>query len=65
LAKLLKERDHAGNGINFLEFVINPNSFGQTVENIFYASFLTKEGAAGMQVDDDGCVIIRMLPRIQ
>jgi hypothetical protein len=65
LAKLLKERDHAGNGINFLEFVINPNSFGQTVENIFYASFLIKEGAAGMQVDDDGCVIIRMSPRIQ
>lgn len=57
--KLLVEKDQ-GEGINFLELVINPDDYGQTVENIFYASFLIKEGQAGIQVDDDGQVIIRM-----
>jgi hypothetical protein len=42
-----------------LELVINPDDYGQTVENIFYASFLIKEGSAGIQVDDDGLVVIR------
>lgn len=55
---LLTERDQ-GNGINFLEFVINPHDYGQTVENIFYASFMIKEGWAGIQVVDDGQIIIR------
>jgi hypothetical protein len=57
--KLLVEKDQ-GEGINFLELVINPDDYGQTVENIFYASFLIKEGQAGIQVDDDGQIIIRM-----
>lgn len=57
--KLLEEKDQ-GEGINFLELVINPDDYGQTVENIFYASFLIKEGSAGIQVDEDGQVIIRM-----
>jgi hypothetical protein len=45
--------------------VINPDDYGQTVENIFYASFLIKEGQAGIQVDDDGQVIIRMFSLIE
>jgi hypothetical protein len=61
--KLLVEKDQ-GEGINFLELVINPDDYGQTVENIFYASFLIKEGQAGIQVDDDGQVIIRMSARL-
>jgi hypothetical protein len=62
--KLLVEKDQ-GEGINFLELVINPDDYGQTVENIFYASFLIKEGQAGIQVDDDGQVIIRMFSLIE
>jgi hypothetical protein len=57
--RLLEERDK-GEGINFLELVINPDDYGQTVENIFYASFLIKEGSAGIQVDEDGQIVIRM-----
>jgi hypothetical protein len=57
--KLLEERDQ-GEGINFLELVMNPDDYGQTVENIFYASFLIKEGSAGIQVDEDGQIVIRM-----
>lgn len=37
-----------------LKFIINPYSFGQTVENMFYVSFLIREGKAGINVADDG-----------
>ena len=41
-------------GPHLFDFVINPFSFAQTVENIFYISFLIKEGKFGVQDDDDG-----------
>jgi hypothetical protein len=58
--RLLAKEDK-GDGINFLQLVINPDDYGQTVENMFYASFLIKEGHAGIQLEDDGQIIIRML----
>ena len=36
--------------------VINPHSFGQTVENLFYTSFLIKRGLISMTVDPDTSV---------
>lgn len=41
-------------GVDFFRFVINPHSFGQSVENMFYVSFLLRDGKAGIKVNDDG-----------
>lgn len=53
-AMLRKVRISTTGGVGLFDFVINPRSFGQTVENLFYVSFLIKEGAVGIENDDDG-----------
>ena len=40
--------------VPLFDFCVNPRSFGQTVENMFYISFLVKEGKAGIAYDSDG-----------
>lgn len=40
--------------IDLVRFCINPKSFGQTVENMFYVSFLIKEGMVEVQYEDNG-----------
>ncbi|KAM3498839.1 hypothetical protein MY11210_009652 [Beauveria gryllotalpidicola] len=39
-------------GIDLLRFVINPKSFGQTVENMFYVSFLIRDGRIEIEYDE-------------
>lgn len=46
------ENEAGENGVPYLQFIINPNSFAQTVENMFYFSFLVKEGKAAIEIDD-------------
>lgn len=42
-------------GVNLFKFIVNPHSYGQTIENLFYLSFLFNEGRAALEVhDDDG-----------
>ncbi|KAK8005217.1 hypothetical protein PG990_011254 [Apiospora arundinis] len=41
-------------GIDLLRFVVNPKSFGQTVENMFYVSFLIRDAKIRLEIDEDG-----------
>ena len=53
--KALMRKNHISEngGVPLLNFCINPKSFGQTVENLFYVSFLVKEGKVGLAFDED------------
>lgn len=39
-------------GIDVMRFVVNPRSFGQTVENMFYVSFLIRDGRVEIDYDE-------------
>lgn len=39
-------------GANMFEFLVNPHSYSQTIENLFDMSFITKEGFCQMDVDE-------------
>lgn len=52
---LLRAHGIADNGlVPLFDFCVNPRSFGQTVENLFYVSFLVKEGSVGLDFDSRG-----------
>ncbi|KAG8435631.1 hypothetical protein GDO86_013536 [Hymenochirus boettgeri] len=44
--------------ISFFDFVIDPNSFARTVENIFHVSFIVRDGFARIKLDHDRLPII-------
>lgn len=44
----------SNNEISFWPYIVNPSSFGQTVENLFYVSFLIREGSVAVEEDSDG-----------
>lgn len=41
------------NGVNLFKFVINPHSFSDTVENLFYVSFLIRDGHAALDTENE------------
>lgn len=52
---LMREHGLADDGqVPLFDFCVNPQSFGQTVENMFYVSFLIKEGTVGLSFDSRG-----------
>lgn len=40
--------------VNLFRFFINPNSFAQSVENLFYTSFLVRDGKIKLDTDAEG-----------
>ncbi|KAF2732079.1 Nse4-domain-containing protein [Polyplosphaeria fusca] len=44
--------------VSLFDFVVNPRSFGQTVENLFYISFLIREGNVRVNMDKDGLPLL-------
>jgi hypothetical protein len=62
-ARALFKRHHIAMNyeVSLFDFAINPRSFGQTVENLFYISFLVRDGHIRLQIDDDGLPTIRKL----
>jgi len=44
--------------VSLFDFAVNPTSFGQTVENLFYISFLIREGNARVLVDEDSLPLL-------
>ncbi|KAL8658165.1 MAG: hypothetical protein Q9226_001215 [Calogaya cf. arnoldii] len=57
-----KRHGLAENGqMSFFPFVINPKSFGQTVENLFYVSFLIRDG--DVQVGQSEDTLPTLIPR--
>ena len=41
-------------GVNLFQFALNPESFGDSVENLFYISFLIRDGTAAIVENDEG-----------
>jgi len=46
-------RQNGKKPVNYFEFVIDPDSFGNTVENMFHVSFLVKQRVVSLTVDED------------
>lgn len=51
--------------INFFKFFINPNSFSQSVENLFFTSFLIKDARVKLTKDADGVPMIQRATNIE
>ena len=60
LYTLMEEHTLADDGgLSFFRVVLNPKSFGQSVENIFYISFLVREGKLGLAWDRNSFPTLR------
>ncbi|XP_065646622.1 non-structural maintenance of chromosomes element 4 homolog A isoform X2 [Hydra vulgaris] len=59
--KILKKSTNNGmQAVCLFQFIINPTSFGQSVENLFHLSFLIKDGRATIELDEQKCPTINL-----
>lgn len=40
--------------INIFKLIVNPNNFAQSVENMFYLSFLIRDGKVAFETTEEG-----------
>lgn len=59
--RVLEQRSH-GQPINIFKFFINPNSFAQSIENMFYTSFLIRDGKLKLDVNEEGYPTVQIIP---
>lgn len=58
MVRLVAELLRQNSPINLFEFVINPRSFPQTIENIFYLSFSVRDARAKIEDDKNGLPVV-------
>lgn len=58
MVRLVAELLRQHSPINLFEFVINPRSFAQTIENIFYLSFSVRDARAKIEDDKNGLPVV-------
>ena len=63
LLKKIFKKVTKGNPLCLYEFMINPDSFSRTIENIFYISFLVKDGYAKIYLDGDKLPVIEPIEK--
>ncbi|TFK94530.1 hypothetical protein K466DRAFT_509497 [Polyporus arcularius HHB13444] len=51
LERILNDLD--GEAVNIFKFIINPHDFPQSVENLFYLSFLIRDGKCAFQIEEE------------
>lgn len=51
-------RKYPDTPVSYFEFVVDPKSFSRTVENIFYVSFIIRDGFARIRLDQDRLPIL-------
>lgn len=50
VANIQRILEHTGE-VNLFKFIINPGDFAQSVENLFYLSFLIRDGSCSLEVE--------------
>lgn len=51
----------ANGTVNLFEFIINPDDYAQSVENLFYLSFLIRDGCCSLDVESGVPIICTFL----
>lgn len=64
LLKKIFKKVTKGEPLCLYEFMMNPESFSRTIENIFYISFLVKDGYAKIYLDSENLPVIEPIDKV-
>lgn len=59
--EIFLKKNSSPNGMNFFKFFINPHSFSQSVENLFFTSFLIKDARLKLYLSDEKIPMIQLV----